>query len=956
MAEDRRALRGEVVGEVPDSCRVVHSGRGGVEKAGVRGTVAGELRTEEGEFGGVGIAHVERQQGTVEHRRQADVDLGEGEDRVPRRHPKVGAKRDLQAGSDGVVATRADDNERSVAERLDRAIEREQKLPESGHGELPGSLEVDPGGEPAAILEVAGRGDGEHRHAVRYLVDGAPNRPEARLGHPVQVACVDPQVSDVGAVGLPLDGDVRARVGHGADYPSAPLNERGVAGDVPGFTWEGGESRAMTDRAGRNRLDEEASPYLKQHADNPVHWQPWDEAALAEAEARDVPIFLSVGYSACHWCHVMEEESFENETVAELLNEEYVPVKVDREERPDVDRVYMTVCQLVTGRGGWPLSAWLTPDCRPFYVGTYFPKEGGDGTPGFLDLLRDVAASWERDREELEQRANRWVAALEDDGEGTAPAAADPPDATLRSTVTDALLRSADREHGGFGRTGPKFPQPARVEALLWAANDGGSEPREVAVETLTAMANGGVYDQIGGGFHRYAVDRSWTVPHFEKMLYDSAELARVSLAAHRLTGAPRFATTAQETLAFLERELGHPEGAFYATLDARSDPQSDRTGAAADLEEGAFYVWAPDEVHRAVDDERTARLLCDRYGISEEGNFEAGTTVPTVAASRATLAARHDLEERSVRRQLLAGRQTLFEARSERPRPRRDEKVLAGWNGLAVSAFAAGGRTLDPALAGRARDALGFVRDHLWSAGDRHLSRRYKDGDVKVDGCLEDYAFLGRGALDCYQATGDVEPLAFSLALGRAVVDRFFDADDGTLYFTPEDGPALVSRPQDPIDQSTPSSLGVATHLLLALDPFAPDAGFEETAETVLSTHQDRIEGNPTEHATLTLAADRLARGGTEIVVAADELPEPWWETLSGQYLPTSTVSVRPPTDDDLDPWLDALGLDEIPPVWRGREARDGEPTVYACRDRTCSPPEEDVAAALHWLRENVG
>ncbi|MFB6159884.1 MAG: thioredoxin domain-containing protein [Haloferacaceae archaeon] len=708
----------------------------------------------------------------------------------------------------------------------------------------------------------------------------------------------------------------------------------------------------MTDPTGRNRLDEEASPYLRQHADNPVNWQPWDEAALRAARERDVPIFLSIGYSACHWCHVMEEESFQDGEVARLLNEEFVPIKVDREERPDVDSVYMTVCQLVTGRGGWPLSAWLTPDGRPFYVGTYFPKESRQGTPGFRSLLENLAESWETDREKLEERADEWTAAVADRLEETPDAPGEPPDAETLTAAADAVLRSADREYGGFGTSGPKFPQPSRIDLLLRTyAVTGREAALDVAVETLDAMAAGGVYDHVGGGFHRYATDREWTVPHFEKMLYDNAELPRVYLAAHRLTGAPRFATVAQETLGFVERELRHPDGGFYSTLDARSEPPA---GRSADGEEGAYYVWTPSEVEAAVDDDLTATLVTERYGITPGGNFEGGTTVPTVSASYAALAERHDLDEAAVGERLLDGRAALFAARERRPRPRRDEKVLAGWNGLMVSAFADAARTLDPALADRAVDALAFVREHLWDADAGRLRRRYKDGDVQVDGYLEDYAFLARGALDTYQATGDVDALAFALDLARAVVANFWDEDAGTLYFTPADGEGLVTRPQELSDQSTPSSLGVATNLLLDLDAFAPDAGFGDVAERVLGTHGDRVRASPTEHVTLALAADRLARGGVELTVAADELPPAWREALADRYLPTAVLARRPPTAAGLADWLDRLGLDEAPPVWRGREARDGEPTVYACRGRTCSPPEHDLTAALDWLGES--
>ncbi|ELY69525.1 thioredoxin domain-containing protein [Natrinema versiforme] len=712
----------------------------------------------------------------------------------------------------------------------------------------------------------------------------------------------------------------------------------------------------MTDPTRRNRLDEEESPYLRQHADNPVNWQPWDEAALAAAKERNVPIFLSIGYSACHWCHVMEDESFEDEAVAEVLNENFVPIKVDREERPDVDSIYMTVCQLVTGRGGWPLSAWLTPEGKPFFVGTYFPREGKQGQPGFLDLCERISDSWEseEDRAEMENRAEQWTDAAKDQLEETPDAAgagtgAAPPSSDVLETAADMVLRSADRQHGGFG-SGQKFPQPSRLRVLARAYDRTGREEYlEVFEETLDAMAAGGLYDHVGGGFHRYCVDRDWTVPHFEKMLYDNAEIPRAFLSGYQLTGEDRYATVVSETLEFVDRELTHDEGGFFSTLDAQSE--SPETG---EHEEGAFYVWTPEDVHEALESETDAALFCARFDISESGNFE-GRNQPNRVATVSELADQFDLEESEILKRLDSARQTLFEAREERPRPARDEKVLAGWNGLLISTYAEAALVLGADdYAATAVDALEFVRDRLWNEADQRLSRRYKDGDVKVDGYLEDYAFLARGALDCYQATGEVAHLAFALELARVIEAEFWDEDRGTLYFTPESGESLVTRPQELGDQSTPSATGVAVEVLLALDEFA-DEDFEDIAATVLETHANKLESSALEHATLCLAADRLAAGALEVTVAADELPTEWREGFASRYLPDRLFARRPPTEAGLDDWLETLGLDDAPPIWAGREARDGEPTLYVCRDRTCSPPTHEVTEALEWLGENA-
>ncbi|SHH27078.1 thioredoxin domain-containing protein [Halobaculum gomorrense] len=732
----------------------------------------------------------------------------------------------------------------------------------------------------------------------------------------------------------------------------------------------------MSDPTARNRLVEEASPYLRQHADNPVNWQPWDDDALAAARERDVPVFLSVGYAACHWCHVMEEESFEDEAVADVLNDAFVPVKVDREERPDIDRVYQTVNQLVNGRGGWPLSAWLTPEGKPFYVGTYFPRDGRQGMPGFLEVCRNIADSWNdpEQRSDMEARAEQWTAAARDELESTggddagapgddgaaggvaddgAAADAGPPEADVLSDAVTAALRSADREHGGFGRQGPKFPQVGRIDLLMQAyARSGREEPLNVAVETLDAMAEGGLYDQVGGGFHRYCTDREWVVPHFEKMLYDNAELARVYLDAHRLLGRPKYATVARETLAFLDRELGHPHGGFYGTLDADSGEG-----------EGEFYVWTPDSVAEALEaadhefEADDVELVCDRFGVESGGNFERGTTVLTRAASVDDLADAYGLSVESAHERVLRARTALFDYReSTRERPPRDEKVLAGWNGLAISAFAAGARTLDAGLAERGAEALAFVREHLWD-GDR-LSRRYieRDGDavgegeVKGNGYLEDYAYLGRAALDLYGVTGDPDHLGFALDLGRTVADAFYDADDGTIYSTPNDAEDLVVRPQEPTDASTPSSLGVATRLLLDLDLFAPAEGFADVARDALATHAGDVTASPLEHVTLALAAAREQSGPFELTLACDEPPQEWRDTLASRYLPGVVLAPRPPTAEGVSAWIDDLGLVEVPPIWRDRDARDSAPTAYACRDFTCSPPNHDLRAALEW------
>ena len=725
----------------------------------------------------------------------------------------------------------------------------------------------------------------------------------------------------------------------------------------------------MSDPLSRNRLDEEASPYLRQHADNPVNWQPWDETARSAARERDRPIFLSIGYSACHWCHVMESESFADESIAAVINEEFVPIKVDREDRPDVDSLYMTVCQLVTGGGGWPLSAWLTPEGKPFYVGTYFPPEPQRGRPGFAELCRRIADSWAdpNQRTEMESRADQWIQAARNHLESTGDSseAADATDDVvdplgldddsgddLLASATNAALRSADADHGGFGSEGPQFPQPGRLDLLLYGARAGGRDAAlSAATRTLDAMAAGGMYDHVGGGFHRDAVDREWTVPHFEKMLYDNALLPPVYLDAYRITGTEAYARVATETFEFLKREFQGDHGGFAATLDAESEPPADRDGGPT---EGAFYVWTPEEV-RDVLAEPTATLVCERYGITDGGNFEGGTTVPTISKRIEEIADDHEMAVDAVEETIEEGRESLFDARGDRPRPDRDGKVIAAWNGLAISAFARGALVLgDDSLADTAREALAFLCDRLWDpdAGEAgRLDRRWLDGDVAGPGYLDDYAFLARGAFDLYQATGDVEPLSVALSLSRAAIAEFWEEVDETLYYTPESGETLQVRPQEFTDGSTPSSLGVATELLIELDAFTPEDEFGDRADRILDTHADRIRASPIEHVSLVRATERRRRGSLELTLAADEFPEPWRESLSERYLPGSVLAHRPPTDDGLDEWLETLGLSAAPPIWANRAAVDGEPTVYACREFSCSPPNHSISDALDWF-----
>ncbi|QRY25777.1 thioredoxin domain-containing protein [Halobacterium sp. BOL4-2] len=718
----------------------------------------------------------------------------------------------------------------------------------------------------------------------------------------------------------------------------------------------------MTHPTARNRLDEAASPYLRQHADNPVNWQPWGEPAFSAAREHDVPIFLSIGYSACHWCHVMAEESFADPEIAAVLNEQFVPVKVDREQRPDVDDLYMTVSQVTRGSGGWPLSVFLTPERKPFYITTYVPKEPTRDQPGFESLLEDVTANWRENRGDLDARAEQWLQAargeLESVPDPVDDAGTDSPLPAAAGSIADA----ADATHGGFGR-GQKFPHAGRLRVLLRATQrDAGDGARaaSAARHTLTAMADGGLHDHVGGGFHRYCTDREWTVPHFEKMLYDQAALARLYVDGYRALGDSRYADVARSTLTFVDRELGHPDGGFYATLDARSPPPDAPDG---DREEGAYYVWTPDRVAAAMRDHAAAApcdtadadvlvdAACRRYGIDDTGNFEGGTTVPTVSASVGAIADAFDTAPATAEAWCDVIDARLRAARADRPRPARDEKVLAGWNGLMARAYAEAGLALDDRFAERAADAIAFARDTLWD-GDR-LARRSIGGDVAGVGYAADYAFLAAGALATYEATGAVAHLDFALDLADAMLEACYDASAGVLYETPASVDDVAVRSQATGTGSTPSPVGVAADTLDALAAFAPAAGYDDAAAALLSRYGSHVEESPGRHPELVLAADTRAGGRREITVAADDLPDAWRDAVGAAYLPDRLLSRRPPTEDGLDAWQSTLDQASVPPLWAGRTGGDdGTPRAYVCR-RACSPPLGDAAGITEWLAE---
>ncbi len=604
----------------------------------------------------------------------------------------------------------------------------------------------------------------------------------------------------------------------------------------------------------RNRLSADDSLYLRQHADNPVNWQPWDDRAFQTAQQHDVPVFLSIGYAACHWCHVMAEESFTDAATATQLNEQFVPIKLDREERPDIDLVYQQLCQSVTGSGGWPLSVWLTPDGRPFSIGTYYPAAKRHGRPAFQDVLTQMTTTWTEDRSQITRRASQWTDQLQ-----TAFA---PPDASTAApittpirTVADAAVDAADRTHGGWGRR-TKFPSPRRIETLLVAHEMAPSDDtayRDVLTTTLTAMADGGIYDHLDGGFHRYATDRDWTVPHFEKMLYDNVELARIYALAAAVTDHDRFQQVAIETLDFIEASFLTPDGGLYSTLDARS-PLPDAPDDAA--VEGGFYTWTPAEIDAALSADWACDLIKQRFGVTAAGDID-GRSVLRIETSIETLATEFDRSPAVVRETLKQATHQLARHRSQRPSPQRDDKIISAWNGLGAQAFATAAAILDtPAYAARATDILSVIQDRLWDRSDRYLMRRLVGDTPAYPGVLSDYAFLGLGALATATVADSQSHRQFAVDLATAIERRFWDPDSERLYYAPETAELLPVRPVEVADRSVPASQGAAAMVLEAVDPLVDHTRFGDIATAVTTTAGPAITDRPLSHPTMALAA----------------------------------------------------------------------------------------------------
>ncbi len=701
-----------------------------------------------------------------------------------------------------------------------------------------------------------------------------------------------------------------------------------------------------------NRLGSESSPYLLQHATNPVDWYPWGPDALARARADHKPIFLSVGYSTCHWCHVMEHESFEHAGIAALLNAHFVSIKVDREERPDIDRVYMLFVQATTGQGGWPMSVFLTPDLQPFYGGTYFPPTARFGRPGFLEVLQEISRTW---REEPARVAASAATLTERLREATRPEP--PPDGGVHIAPPAALdaalavyVQAYDARFGGFGAA-PKFPRPSELLFLLRQyAVSGNPEGLEMSLETLRGMATGGMRDHVGGGFHRYSVDAFWRVPHFEKMLYDQAQLVLALLEASQASGDPFYASVAEDTLAYVAREMTSPDGGFLSAEDADSVPADEADVPHPRRLEGAFYLWSLEEVTDAVG-EALAPLAIERFGLLPEGNAQdpqgefRGRNVLHVARDLEDLATSLGRPIDEIIRDLRTVRQRLFTARGQRPRPRLDDKVLTAWNGLMIAAFARAARQLrsqspqaDTWLRAAERAAQ-FLRDTVWDANRGTLLRRWRAGDAAIDGYAEDYAYLAWGLLELFEATGDASWLEWARDLQAQLDDRFWDEVAGGWFSTTGDDPSVLLRMKEDYDGAEPSASAVAVSNLLRLVHLAPDAAAVTRIERTLARGGLAI-GQAARAVPHMLAGLTTYHAGLRQVVIVGVPDHPDTQALHAvvarQYLPfTIVVPVTPGHAQarlaHLLPFLETLTL------------RDQRATAYVCEGFTCQAPTTD-------------
>lgn len=675
----------------------------------------------------------------------------------------------------------------------------------------------------------------------------------------------------------------------------------------------------------RNLLAQETSPYLLQHAGNPVDWHPWNDAALARARAEDKPILLSIGYSACHWCHVMAHESFENPATAELMNSLFVNIKVDREERPDLDKIYQLAHQVLAGRGGgWPLTVFLLPqDLVPYFAGTYFPDTPRYGMPSFCDVLQQVAGFYREQRGDIDKQTVQLMSVLDSLGApvpaegGVNPAPFD--------IARNQLGHLYDPQNGGFGQA-PKFPHPTHIERLFrhWAATSSSSQADtqalEMAVTTLTKMADGGLYDQLGGGFYRYSVDEQWMIPHFEKMLYDNGPLLALYAQAWQITGNPLFLRVVHETAQWTVREMQAPAGGYYATLDADSEG-----------EEGKFYAWTPDEARALLDDVEYP-VVAQRYGLDRPPNFEHHWHLHVFTGLRA-LAENFAKTPEEILKIVDGARPKLFAARERRVRPGRDEKILTSWNGLMIKGMAAAGRRLDePAYLASAERALDFIRARLWRDG--RLLAAYKDGRARFNAYLDDYAFLIDGILELLQARWRDGDLEFAVALADSLLAHYEDKEHGGFFFTADDHEALIHRPKPYSDEATPAGNGVAAQVLGRLGHLLNNDRYLAAAEHTLQAAWTTLSDLPYAHDSLLAALEDQLYPPQLIVLRGEGEPLKIWQARAQRFYAPRRFTIAIPND-----------ARHLPGALAERGAR-GTVTAYVCTGIQCSAPITELSA----------
>jgi len=698
-----------------------------------------------------------------------------------------------------------------------------------------------------------------------------------------------------------------------------------------------------------NRLVREKSPYLLQHAHNPVDWYPWGEDAFAKARRENKPIFLSVGYSTCHWCHVMAHESFESEEVAAIMNREFVNIKVDREERPDVDRVYMTFVQATTGGGGWPMSVWLTPDLKPFVGGTYFPPDDRYGQPGFKNVLERIAAAWKQDPEKIAGQGTKIIEALRE-AQSAESSAAEKIDATILDAAYEQFSGSFDAREGGFG-SAPKFPRPVTLNFLSrFYARDPSSAAGKHALEmnlvTLRKMAAGGMHDHLGGGFHRYSVDRYWHVPHFEKMLYDQAQLAAVYLDAFQITEDRQFESVARNVLDYVARDMTSKEGGFFSAEDADSLFEHGKP----EHGEGVFYVWTRKEIDAALGD--AAEIFDSHYGVQPHGNAPEGSDPQDEFRGKNILIERHTIaetaqhfrkSENAVRDLLKQSREKLFAIRSNRPRPHLDDKIIAAWNGLMISAYARAAQVLDePRYLESATRAAAFIRTHLWDESKKTLYRSYRDGRSDVEGFADDYAFVIQGLLDLYGASFDIEWLEFAIELQKTQDRLFFDEKNGGYFSTSGKDTSVVLRMKDDNDSAEPAASSVSALNLLRLAQIRGEKQWQERAEKTISAFHTTLSRFPSAMPQMLTALDFSSSKPRQIVIAGKK-DAPETKALLAEvhrhFLPKTIILLADNADGQ-----NYLG--EKIEVIRAMSMVDGKSAAYVCENFTCKAPVTDPKA----------